>query len=1087
MGKWINAALLASIIISGSITTATGQTKVTTLRCEYQKNPIGIDVMLPRLSWQLQSNQRGVKQSSYQIVAADSEREITMHHGSLWDSGKIDSDVTTQIPYQGKPLKTGERVLWSVRSWDQSGKPTSWSAPAYFEMGMLNPGDWKARWIGASTQNKTVAESISDMRWIWYPEGNPAKSAPEGDRYFRLSLELPAGKKVQKATLSAIVDNSFTAGVNGKPVGEGSGWQSLQEMDIASELVPGANAIAIKAHNTDGPAGLAALVKISFTDGTSQRYVTGASWKSSQTASAGWNLARFAETGWRPALVIANLGDAPWGQIAAAQPPPSPVPYLRRSFLLDKPIRQARIYATSLGLYKLSINGKPVSRDMFTPGWTDYNKRVQYQTYDVTTSLKQGDNALGIILGDGWYSGYVGFGRRRDHYGTTPYALAQLVVTYDDGRTETIETDDSWKSSTGPIETSDMLMGENYDARKEATGWDTPQFDASAWKSVNSMPVISQTTQHLRQPTIPISSPTPLLVASCSPAVQEVKTIRAKSIVEKPAGSYVFDLGQNMVGWARLKVRGPAGKTVTLRFAEILNKDGTVYTTNLRSARATDHYTLKGGGEEIYEPSFTFHGFRYVEVTGYPGKPGLDALTGIVAHSATPETATFECSNPMVNKLQQNIVWGMRGNYFDVPTDCPQRDERLGWMGDAQIFVRTGCYNMDISAFMTKWMQDVEDAQSPEGGFSDVSPRLVDPSDGAPAWGDAGVIVPFTIWQCYGDTRIIEKRYSAMAKWIEYIHSVNPDLIWRKHSNNNFGDWLSINADTPRDVLATAYFAYDASLMAKMAKAIDKTDDAQMYSELYENIKTAFNKTFVSADGRIKGDTQTCYVLALRFGLLPDSLRPVAAKYLTDDIAKRGNHLSTGFVGVGYLTPTLTKNGYLDVAYKLLNQDTFPSWGYSIKQGATTIWERWDGYTAEKGFQDPGMNSFNHYSLGSVGEWMYTDVGGIDLDPAQPGYKHILMHPRPGGAMTYAKTSYESIHGMINSDWKLESGKFTYKITVPANTTATVWIPTKDAVSIRESGNTIEKTNGVVLLRMEDGCAVYEVGSGTYQFETSSS
>ncbi|HLK55930.1 MAG TPA: family 78 glycoside hydrolase catalytic domain, partial [Chthonomonadaceae bacterium] len=490
-----------------------------------------------------------------------------------------------------------------------------------------------------------------------------------------------------------------------------------------------------------------------------------------------------------------------------------------------------------------------------------------------------------------------------------------------------------------------------------------------------------------------------------------------------------------------------------------------------------------GEGEEVYEPRFTFHGFRYVEVTGYPGTPGRDAITGIVVHSNTPPSGTFACSSPMVNQLQHNIVWGQRGNYLEVPTDCPQRDERLGWMGDAQIFVRTGTYNMDTAAFMTKWVQDVEDAQSPEGAYSDISPRVKDDmADGAPGWGDAGVIVPWTLYAVYDDTRLIERHYESMARWIDTIHAANPNLLWENRRNNDFGDWLNIQADMPRDVMATAYFAYDAHLLAQMAQALGKEEDAQKYVRLFEGIRDAFVKAFVGPDGRIKGDTQTGYVLALRFDLLPENLRPLAAQHLVENIQQRDGHLSTGFIGVGYLLPTLTRTGHLDVAYRLLNNDTFPSWGYSIKHGATTIWERWDGWTEEKGFQDPGMNSFNHYSLGSVGEWLYETVAGIDLDPDQPGYKHIIMHPQPGGGLTWAKATYDSLRGPIASDWKLDNGTFAWKVTIPANTTATVYVPASDAASVTESGHPADQAEGVRFLRMEDHCAVYELGSGEYTF-----
>src|ERR671921_523289 len=604
-------------------------------------------------------------------------------------------------------------------------------------------------------------------------------------------------------------------------------------------------------------------------------------------------------------------------------------PYLRREFLLDRPIRRARLYATARGVYELYINGNRVGNDVLAPGWTDYDRRIHYQTYDVTPLLADGPNALGAVLGDGWFAGFVGFDpkHRGAHYGARPQLLAQLNVEYEDGTTESLTTEGLWRCSTGPILYSDLLMGESYDARREMPGWAEPGFDDSGWYGV-AVEEIGDTN----------------LVAQPDEGIRVTEELEAKTVTEPESGRYVFDLGRNMVGWVRLKVEGKAGTEVILRHAEALNPDGTIYTTNLRSARATDHYVLGSDGEEVYEPRFTFHGFRYVEVTGYPGEPPPGAVTGRVVHSATSLSGSFECSSRMVNKLQENIVWGQRGNFLSVPTDCPQRDERLGWMGDAQVFVRTACFNMDVCAFFTKWMVDVEDAQSPEGAFPDVAPLLrdlsmLDLSNGAPAWGDAGIIVPWTVYRTYGDTRIVEKHYDAMSRWMEYLRESNPDLLRKERLGNNYGDWLAPKGDdTPKDLLATAYWAYDARLMAEMVGAIGRQDDARMYEELFHRIKEAFIGAYVSSDGRIKGDTQTCYTLALHMDLLPPELRGAAAEFLVEAIEREDWHLSTGFVGVGYLCPVLTEAGRTDVAYRLLNNDTYPSWGYTIRQGATTVW-----------------------------------------------------------------------------------------------------------------------------------------------------
>jgi alpha-L-rhamnosidase len=744
-------------------------------------------------------------------------------------------------------------------------------------------------------------------------------------------------------------------------------------------------------------------------------------------------------------------------------------PYLRREFLLDRPVRRARLYATARGVYEFYLNGSRVGDDVLAPGWTDYDRRVQYQTYDVTPLLAEGPNAIGALLGDGWYAGFVGFDpkHRGAHYGVHPQLLAQLEIEYEDSGTETITTDSSWRCSTGPVLFSDLLMGESYDARKELPGWAEPGFDDSAWYGVKAEEIGDAQ-----------------LVAQPDEGIRVTEELEAKTVTEPEDGVYVFDMGKNMVGWVRLKVEGEAGTEIALRHAEALNSDGTLYTTNLRAARAADRYVLAGGGEEVYEPRFTFHGFRYVEVTGYPGKPPLDAITGLVVHSATPPTGSFECSNQMVNALQENILWGQRGNFLSVPTDCPQRDERLGWMGDAQVFVRTASFNMDVAAFFEKWMVDVEDAQSREGAFPDVAPLLtgsglMDLSRGAPAWGDAGVIVPWTIYRTYDDARIVERHYDAMARWMEYLHEANPDLIRRNRMGNNYGDWLSPKGDhTPKHLLATAYWAYDAKLMAEMAEATGRQEDAKGYRDLNNRIKVAFDKAYVSPDGRIQGDTQTCYVLALHMELLPEELRSAAAEHLVRTIEREDWHLSTGFVGVGYLCPVLTEAGYTDVAYRLLENETYPSWGYTVKNGATTIWERWDGWTEENGFQSPNMNSFNHYSLGSVGEWLYRYVAGIDV--GAPGYGRIVIRPRPGGSLTYARAEYDSVRGRISSSWKIEDDRFVLEVLIPPNTTATIHVPCTDDVS--EGGRPVDQAGGVELLRAGEEETVLSVGSGRYEF-----
>ena len=758
----------------------------------------------------------------------------------------------------------------------------------------------------------------------------------------------------------------------------------------------------------------------------------------------------------------------------------SPAPYLRKEFRITKQVGSARLYATALGLYECYLNGTRVGDELLTPGWTDYNKHIQYQVYDVTDLVRTGTNVCGAILGDGWGVGHIAWvGRQR--YTDRPQLLTQIILSYSDGSKEIIATDNTWKVTQGAILESDMLMGESYDARRELTGWCNPGYDDLSWWTAELF--ADQDAE---------------LVATNGPIVKRQEELRPVNIHEIPDfvnRRWIFDLGQNMVGWVRLRVCGDKGTTVSIRYAEVLNPNGTLYTANLRTARNTDYYTLKGGEEEVWEPRFLFHGFRYVELLGFPGIPTEETVTGIVIHSDMSPTGTFECSDPLINQLQHNIVWGQKGNFVDVPTDCPQRDERLGWTGDAQVFIRTAAFNMNVAGFFTKWSRDLEDAQLPDGAYPAVAPN---PSawsigDGGPAWADAGVICPWTIYQCYGETRLLETRYASIQRFVEFLSQTSQNGLrcYAEYTGwHGFGDWLALDGSdgreggTSKELIGTAFFAYSSQLLAKIAQILGKDKDAERYDNFSRQAREAFVKRFVLPDGTLKGGTQTSYVLALHFDLLPQDLRPIAVAELVRNIEQRDNHLSTGFVGTPYLNLVLSEMGHLETAYQLLKQTTWPSWLYSVTQGATTIWERWDGWTHDRGFQDQGMNSFNHYAYGAVGAWMYAVIGGIDLDSDQPGYKHIIMHPQPGGGITYAKTGLHSMYGLIRSEWTWENNRFEWQIKVPVNSTATVYVPARDASHVMENGDAVENAQEITFLRMENGFAVFDVEAGSYSFSS---
>jgi alpha-L-rhamnosidase len=1064
--------VFAGGLVTGGPVAQAGALRLEDLRCEYLVNPLGIDETQPRLSWTVQSTGRARAQSAFRILVASDRRHLDRDTGDLWDSGKIMSDRSIQAVYDGVPLKSQMPCYWKVRVWDRNNQPSGWSKPAYWTMGLLSPDDWKARWIAFDASRKRPEDvqklDLSNAKWIWCPEAGADAGAPIGTRYFRTEFFIPQGREVASAVCAVTADNSYKMFLNGRRIRNGNNFKEIVTGDVKEYLLTGKNVLAVEAKNegsAPNPAGVLAILRIQLADGNSGVLVSDNAWRASQTAGADWMNVEFDARSWPNAQVVGAYGAAPWGNltIVSGELFLPPAQYLRKQFSLEKPIKRATIYASALGNYELHINGQKVGDAYFTPGWTDYNVRVYYNTFDVTGLLRRGFNVVGGILADGWYSGHIGWMHIRDHYGKDPRFMAQLHVEYTDGTSETIFTDKTWTAATGPILEGDFLMGETYDAQKELSGWSTARFDAGTWQPVK---VVEPTSAAVE--------------AYPGVLVRQFQQIRPVSVAQPEPGAYVYNMGTNFAGFVRLRVaKAEPGRKIVLRFAERLNPDGTLYTTNLRGARATDTYICKGKGTETWQPRFTFHGFQYVEVTGYPGKPDLNTILGVELTSATPVVGSFECSDAMANTLYHNICQTQRANFIDIPTDCPQRDERLGWMGDAQIYVRTATYNTDVSAFFTKWLVDVEDAQLENGAFSDVSPRKVAIGGGTAAWGDAGVICPWTIYKVYGDTRVLSEHYDAMQKWIEYCKGTSQGLL---RPAEGYGDWLSIQADTPKDVLATAYFARSTKLVAEIAAVLGKKDDAQKYEQLFQDIRRAFNDAYVTPDGKIKGDTQTVYVLALAFDLLAKEKREIAMKYLVDNIRDRNWHLSTGFVGTKDLMGTLTRFGETNVAYQLFHNESFPSWGFSIKHGATSIWERWDGWTPEKGFQDPGMNSFAHYSFGAVGEWMFKTIGGIDTDG--PAYQRIIIHPRPDGRISWAKTSYDSIQGKIATAWKVQDGQFSLEVTVPTNTVATVYIPAKDAASVREGLNVATKAGGVKFVETEGNDAVFEVGSGHYQFKS---
>ncbi|MET9762286.1 alpha-L-rhamnosidase [Streptomyces sp. NPDC006372] len=1049
------AAVATALTTAGARAAAAGGTgkapggtvrlRVTAPTVEYARHPLGIDVPRPRLSWPLSGART---QSAYQVRVATTAARLA--DPDVWDSGRVASAESALVPYAGPALEPRTRYHWQVRVWDASGTASPWSEPSWWETGLE---DWSARWITAPGE-LLDAPALTGASWIWFPEGDPTQSVPAATRWFRGLVDIPAG--VTRARLVLTADDGYTAHVNGTQVAsveaasDSEAWRRPALIDVTESIGTGPGVLAVEATNAEeGPAGLLAVLELTLTDGSRRLVSTGDGWRATDTEPTGeWTSLAFDHSSWPAAKKAAEWGAGPWGEVT---PDHAPAAQLRHTFRLKRgKIARARLYATALGLYEPRINGRRVGEDRLAPGWTDYAKRVQYQTYDVTELLSTGANALGVTLAAGWYSGNIAWAGPH-HYGERPALLAQLEVTYQDGSTQRVTSGTGWRAATGPITRADLLAGEDYDARLETEGWTRSGFDDGHWAPAEAVDDVTA------EPVAQIDEP-----------CRVERILPAREVTEPKPGVYVYDFGQNMVGTVRLTVSGEAGTTIRLRHAEVLNPDGTIYTANLRTARATDTYVCKGTGPETCEPRFTFHGFRYVEVTGCDSAPPRSAVKGLVVHTAAPFTMEFDTDAPMLNQLHSNITWGQRGNFLSVPTDTPARDERLGWTGDINVFAPTATYVMESARFLSKWLQDLREAQTDDGAFPDVAPNPRITGSGTAGWGDAGVTVPWALYQAYGDTRVLEESWPSMLRWLDHLRAHSSGYL---RPATGYGDWLNVQDETPKDVIATAYFAHAADLVARTAQALGK--DSKPYTELFHAVRDAFRAAYVDKTARVKGDTQTAYVLALSMDLLAETDREPAAERLVSLIRGKDWHLSTGFLGTPRLLPVLTDTGHVDVAYRLLEQRSFPSWGYPIDRGSTTMWERWDSIRPDGSFQDAGMNSFNHYAYGCVGEWMYASIAGIA--PGEPGYRKVLVRPRPGGSLKRAQGRLNSVRGPISTRWTLDGEKFSLSLGVPANTTAEVWIP------LRRDAD--EVTHGAAQLqRTEDGCAVFLAPPGHHRF-----
>lgn len=1034
-------------------------------------NPLGIGGEDPVFGWQLASARRATSQKAYEIRVGR-----TPGSADVWTSGKVASDRQVGVRYGGPALEAGSRYYWRVRAWDDKGVASPWSAAAYFETGLLAPGDWDgAQWIA-----RPAAPSELD-KWTDYTATVDFKLDSAAFGMFLRAPDVSNGYMWQLNVTGPTPMLRLHKQVKGT-------YSVMQQVDLGSYgftnagLLDGRHTVRYDVAGTTVKTTLDGKLVSTHTDSTFTKGYTGfrthaccgergTVYDAVVTSAAGDKLldTDFA-SGRNPftggeivdsALVVSGTTDAVHG------PDVRPMPLLRKDFATKpgKKVASARIYASALGLYELEVNGKPVGDQVLAPGWTNYDKRIQSQTYDVTKLLEGRDNAIGASLADGWWAGKVGLGWSRQ-YGDTPALVVKLRITYTDGSVQWIATDGSWKAADGPYTKADLQDGETYDARLERPGWSRPGFDDAQW-----------------EPAARLESRTALLVPQSDEPVRPTQVLQARKMTEPTAGTYVYDLGQNMVGVSRLTLTGSAGQTVKIRYAEVLNKNGTLYTDNFRSAKVTDRYVFDDTGTVTYEPAFTQHGFRYIEITGVNEPPALADVKGVVWGSDLPATGTLKTSDGMLNQLVSNISWSQRGNFLSIPTDTPARDERLGWTGDISLFAPTANYLVDTRAFLSHWMADVRDSQYADGDLPAVVPSPKGEfGDSGVGWSDVMITVPYSVWRSYDDTRILRENYPAMQKFFQFVRdSAGPDLLEPGRTTFFTNDWLHLDDPTEQGVLGTAYYAENARMMAEVAEALGDETAASDYSKLSADIRDAFTRAYVAADGTVKRNSQTGYALALGMDLISDQalVEKVGEKFVAK-LALTDYHLRTGFIGTPLLLPALSRIGRDDLAYKMLLHKDYPSWGYEVANGATTMWERWNSIMPDGSFGPVDMNSFNHYAYGAVGDWMFQNIGGISA--IKPGYRRSRIAPVPGGNLTEGSGSLKTVYGLLSSKWSTGSGAVGLKVTVPVNTVAEVHVPAHGRTAVSESGRPADAAKGVRFLRMEDGAAVFEVGSGSYDF-----
>jgi len=1106
--------MLACMAFFAGATQSHAQLSISRLRTEYQTEPIGIDVAKPRLSWQLSSTKHGARQTAYRIVSALSKESLEQGQ-YVYDSGKIVSDKSVSVPF-GAEVQAATRYFWKVYTWDEQGKMSE-SSTTWFETGLMSLGWSGAKWIGS---NEVILSKYRKSSVIEYDvralngEATFVFGAQGENRYASVTLNTESKELIFKAKMNGEL-KEFVRHSVAKELGNAS-TSALHHIKLFLNGSYSVNVeidgqkVAAPKQKVDNPRAFGRgdgffIRMISEQNPTTDR-LNDIGYDQPAGKKAEFSNIAISETIWGTTFSVISEtilaeGFKTWSPVNAS------APMLQKNVNLRSNVASARLYVSSRGIHECYVNGMKVNGDYFNSGWPEYTARLYYNTYDVTSLLKKGQNALGAILGAGWWNDNVGMGM--DPYGMAQSFMAKLVVKYDNGLQQTFVTDGSWKvCDDGPVINNGMQTGEDYDARKEIPNFSTVKCELATWKPVKIFDAPKSNV---------------IIEAYVGETVKNNITLTAKSMTEPIPGKYIYDLGVNMVGIPRISgLNGKAGQKVTVRYAEMLwpevipvepvppltiedykARKGQMYTDNYRGALSRDIYYMSGKGNEVFEPSLVQHGFRYLEISGIDEPLPLENVKGLVLESIGEQLSWYETSNPNINQLFKNIIWGQRGNFLAVPTDCPQRDERLGWMGDAQVFSRTATYNMLCDGFYTRWMASVRDDQGEDGSYPDYAPWPMKGGKGM-AWMDAGVIIPWQVYQQYGDTQILEDHYESLTRYMDFLDKRANNFI---QPTGPYGDWLA-PASTSVPFINTCYYGYDAWIMERVATALGKTADAEKYHTLYENIKKAFNEEFVNPEGYTWAsggllntfefglgsvgismedngsnkkeimDTQTSYVLPLMYGLFNEENKPKAIQHLADAVINNDYKLNTGFLGTPYICTALSDNGHPELAYKLFEQTEYPSWLFSVLQGATTIWERWNSYTLKNGFGPVVMNSFNHYSTGAIEEWMMSRSIGIERDVENPGYKHILLLPDVGGTLKYIEGGFESMYGKISSGWKKQGKGYTYHVTIPANTTATLKLP------VLKNGNVTIKEGAayVKAAGKENGKNVYELQSGSYSF-----